>query len=394
MLSFQDAVEIVSSLAHSFGTETIHLDDVLGRVLAENISADRDYPPFNRCSMDGYAIRVDDFNKGTRSFEIAEVIYAGQVSQITLHQNQCYKIMTGAAVPLSANAVIRREDTFETDGKVEINAEECSIFQNIATRGQDIKENTPIVKTNKLCTAPIISLLATLGKEYVIVNKLPTIAVFTTGDEVIAVGKPVSEVQIRNSNGHLLKALLKERGLNPKLYKHVADNKEELKKAFAEALDYDIIITCGGVSAGDADFLPEVFDELSIKKEFHKTAIKPGKPIWVGKMPNGGTVFALPGNPFSTLVTFHLFVDLFLKLSTGISQTSCQKSFHGVRNKLTNLDEFFPVNINEEDNSLEPVQINGSGDIRLGLNADAIAHHPAEIATIKWGSKLSYYLLK
>ncbi|MDB5014910.1 MAG: molybdopterin molybdenumtransferase MoeA [Daejeonella sp.] len=394
MISFQDAVKIVSSLAHSFGTEAIHLDDAAGRVLAENVSADRDYPPFNRCSMDGYAIRVEDFDEGARIFEISETIFAGQISKIPLQKNQCYKIMTGAAVPLSANAVIRREDTFESAGKVEIKAETCLIFQNIALKGQDITENTPILKMGDRCTAPIISLLATLGKEYVIVNKLPTIAVFTTGDEVIEVGKPVSEVQIRNSNGHLLQALLKERGLNQKLYKHVADNKEDLKKAFTEALDYDLIITSGGVSAGDADFLPEVFDELNIKKEFHKTAIKPGKPIWVGKMPNGGTVFALPGNPFSTLVTFHLFVDLFLKSSAGLSQQNHQKSFHGVRNKLTNLDEFFPVNINEEDNSLEPVQINGSGDIRLGLNADAIAHHPAEIATIKWGSKLSYYLLK
>jgi len=394
MLSFQDAIETVRSLAQSFGTESIHIEDALGRILAENISADRDYPPFNRCSMDGYAIRIQDFDAGTRFFKVLETIYAGQKSKTTLVKNQCYKIMTGAAVPLSANAVIRREDCLESAGKVEIKAESCLISQNIATKGQDIRENTPILKIGDECTPPAISLLATLGKEYVIINKLPTIAVFTTGDEVVEVGKPVSEVQIRNSNGHLLKALLKERNISPKLYKHVADNKEDLKKAFTEALNYDVIITSGGVSAGDADFLPEVFEELNIKQVFHKTAIKPGKPIWVGKMPNGGTVFALPGNPFSTLVTFRLFVDMFLKLSSGISPVTNQKSFHGVRSKLTNLDEFFPVNINEENNCLEPIAINGSGDIRLGLNADAIAHHPAETLTIELGTKISYYLLK
>ena len=267
-------------------------------------------------------------------------------------------------------------------------------FSNVATKGQDIKENTPILKIGDKCTPPVISLLATLGKEYVIVNKLPTIAVFTTGDEIVEVGKSVSEVQIRNSNVHLLKALLKERNISPKLYKHVADNKEDLKKVFTEACDYDVIITSGGVSAGDADFLPEVFEELNIKRVFHKTAIKPGKPIWVGKMPNGGTVFALPGNPFSTLVTFRLFVDLFLKLSNGITPITYQRSFHGLRNKMTTLDEFFPVNINEENNSLEPIPINGSGDIRLGLHADAIAHHPEDIATLQWGTKISYYNLK
>lgn len=394
MLSFQDAIDTIRSLAHSFGTESVHLDDALGKVLAENISADRDYPPFNRCSMDGYAIRIEDFDKGTRNFEVSETIYAGQISKTTLQKNQCYKIMTGAAVPLSANAVIRREDCQEFNGKVKIEVESCLIFQNIAIKGQDIKENTPILKIGDICTAPIISLLATLGKEYVIVNKLPTVAIFTTGDEVIAVGKPVSEVQIRNSNGYLIKALLKDKGISPGLYKHVADNKEDLKTAFAEALDFDVIITSGGVSAGDADFLPEVFEELNIKKEFHKTAIKPGKPIWIGKMPNGGTVFALPGNPFSTLVTFRLFVDLFLKLCNGIMPIPNQKVFHGVRTKATNLDEFFPVNINEENNSLEPIQINGSGDIRLGLNADAIAHHPAELVTIEWGTQLIYYKLK
>jgi molybdopterin molybdotransferase len=394
MLSFQNAIDTVRSLASSFGTESVHIDDALGRILAENISADRDYPPFNRCSMDGYAIRKEDFDAGTRNFEVVETIYAGQTSKTTLQKNQCYKIMTGAAVPLSANAVIRREDCLESAGKVEIQAEICLTSQNIATKGQDIKESTPVLSIGDICSTPIVSLLATLGKEYVIVNKQPKIAVFTTGDEVVEVGKPVSEVQIRNSNGHLLKALLKERNISPKLYKHVADNKEDFKKAFTEALYYDVIITSGGVSAGDADFLPEVFEELNIKKVFHKTAIKPGKPIWVGKMQNGGTVFALPGNPFSTLVTFRLFVDLFLKLSSGISPITNQKSFHGVRSKLTNLDEFFPVNINEENNCLEPIAINGSGDIRLGLNADAIAHHPAETLTIESGTKLSYYRLK
>ena len=394
MLSFQDAIDTVRSLAHSFGTESVHLDDALGRVLAENISADRDYPPFNRCSMDGYAIRIEDFDAGTRIFKVSETIYAGQISETILQKNQCYKIMTGAAVPFSANAVIRREDCVELAGKVEIQVESCLVSQNIATKGQDIKESTPILRIGDECTAPIISLLATLGKEYVIVNKLPTIAVFTTGDEVVEVGKPVSEVQIRNSNGHLLKALLKERGISPKLYRHIADNKEDLKSAFTEALNYDVTITSGGVSAGDADFLPEVFEELNIEKVFHKAAIKPGKPIWVGKMPNGGTVFALPGNPFSTLVTFRLFVDLFLKLCNGITQITNRKVFHGVRIKATNLDEFFPVNINEENNSLEPVQINGSGDIRLGLNADALAHHPAELATIACETELTYYLMK
>lgn len=394
MITYLDAQFQINSFAHSFGTETVDLDDAFGRILAMPIIADRDYPPFNRCTMDGYAIRLEDFELGIREFEIIEIIYAGQESKLDLSQAQCYKIMTGSAVPLSANAVIPREDTNEKNQQVLLNISNCNIFQNIAQQGQDIKAGSNILNPPHICSATVISLLASLGQQGVRVEKLPNVALFTTGNEVMPVNFQVSKVQIRNSNRHLLKALLLQQGIKPILCDHIPDDKEQLVQAFKKALTCDIIVISGGVSAGDTDFVPEVLESLGVKKLFHKVAIKPGKPIWCGQMPNKGMVFALPGNPFSCMVTFKLFIESFLQASFGMSlPATLQLPFNDTRSKKSNLDEFFPVRINEDQTMLESVAINGSGDIRLGLHANALAHHPAKIPDLTYGMAVNYYKL-
>ena len=394
MITYKEAQSQINSLAKSFGTETIELDDALGRVLAVPINADRDYPPFNRCAMDGYAIRLKDFDAGLREFEIIEIIYAGQTFEKGLSAGECYKIMTGAAVPLSSDAVIRKEDVEEKNKKVLVGDIRCSFFQNIAKQGQDILQGVNIINPPYYCDAKTISLLASLGKQRVIVERLPKIAVFTTGNEVMPVDYPVSAVQIRNSNSYLIKSLLQQKGIKPIICEHILDEKADLSEAFNKALNFNILIISGGVSAGDADFVPEVLEKLGVQKLFHKVSIKPGKPFWCGQLPNGGLVFALPGNPLSCLVTFSLFIEPFLRVSSGLKpQPIIKLPFNGTKTKNNSLDEFFPVIINEQKGLLEPVQINGSGDIRLGLNANAFGYHPAEIETIKPNSLVEYYRL-
>ncbi|MBL0357355.1 MAG: molybdopterin molybdotransferase MoeA [Chitinophagaceae bacterium] len=386
MTSLQEAQQLVIQQAHSFGEEKVLLDDAVGRVLAEQVIADRDYPPFNRATMDGIAINHTDWVNGIHEFELLEIIYAGNISAKKLGKGQCYKIMTGAAVPLSADTVIRKEDIEENKSRLAIRSNEIKAGQNIAAKGSDIQKRTTIIKTSQLITPGSITTLASLGFASVEVKRLPSVAIITTGDEVVDIDAAVNEVQIRNSNAHLLKALLQQWKIKPSICEHIKDNADILLAAVAKQLHNDIIILSGAVSAGDADFVPEVLIKAGAKKIFHKAAIRPGKPIWFGKFENGATVFALPGNPFSTFVTFKLFLEHFLLACFGLPPA---KIFHipfiGNRIKKTNLDEFFPVVLSGNPTVAEAIPFNTSGDITAVMNAAALAMQPVERPAIKDG---------
>lgn len=394
MISYQEAQSIILSEAKSFGKEIISIDDADGRILAEDIFADRDYPPFNRSAMDGYAVKFEDWEDGLKNFKIQEVIYAGNISSKVLEKGAAFKIMTGAAVPLSANTVIRREDALENEGNVSFNIDSLTEFQNIAKKGEDLEKGAMAIAKHSVCTAALIGTLATFGKSEIKVESLPKVALFTTGNEVKDLNEVLSEVEIRNSNYYMLKSLLKSWKITPSFHKHINDNKTELEITIAQALNVDIIILSGGVSAGDADYVPEVLESLGVKKLFHKVSIKPGKPIWCGKMPGGPMVFALPGNPFSSFVTFKLFIETFLEKS--LSQKTkllYQSTFKGTRNRKTTFDEFFPAKFADLGTKLETTTLNGSGDIRLGIDADVLIVHPKDEDELRDGQLVNYYRL-
>jgi molybdopterin molybdotransferase len=399
MLSFQEAQEIIIKHAQSFGEELVDINDVYGRVLAEAIKADRDYPPFNRASMDGYAIKKSDWDNGLHEFIIAETIYAGNISKHIIKPGECYKIMTGAAVPVHADAVIRREDVSETQNSITVLhpiaiGSELKSFQNIAKQGEDIQKDFLIIERNVKCTAPVIGLLASLGKSKVLVKKLPTVAVITTGDEVVDVADKVDPVQIRNSNAYTIKALLKQWNIIPSSVNHVPDDIGQLLLAITAAKKNDVIILSGGVSAGDADYVPSVLKESGAMEIFHKVAIKPGRPFWFGKFANGAVVFGLPGNPLSCMVTVKLFIELFLSCSFGLDKPQqLSLPFKGTRMKKSSLDEFFPVKISGNPSSIEPIHFNGSGDITALIKADGIARHPNDVAALTPGTIVELYRL-
>jgi len=394
MISYKEAQHIISLEAKSFGTEIIRLNDADDRILAENIFADRDYPPFNRSAMDGYAICFQDWENGWREFEVQETIYAGKTPQKDLKTGAAFKIMTGAAVPLSANCVIRKEEATESNSKVSFQANSLLKFQCIAQKGEDLKKDALAIPAHSICSTTVISTLATLGKSKIKVETLPKVALFTTGNEVRTINDTLSDVEIRNSNFYMLKSMLQAWKIKPSLYKHLSDNKSELTANISKAFKCDIIILSGGVSTGDADHVPEILENLDVKKLFHKVAIKPGKPIWCGKIPEGPMVFALPGNPFSSLVTFKLFIEAFLKKSLGLNDLlSSQSFFKGTKKKKTALDEFFPARFTNSDTQLEETELNGSGDIRLGNNADVLALHPKSSEVLNDLDIVEYYRL-
>jgi molybdopterin molybdotransferase len=393
MVSFQEAQKIVLAQAQSFGTEEIILDVAFGRVLAEPIRADRDYPPFPRATMDGYALKYDDLGRGIRRFRVVETLFAGSEAGEQIGSRECYKIMTGAAVPDAANMVIRREDVEEGEGEIEMkNSEAWQPYLNIARRGEDLRGGELVIDKPRRCDPAVMGLLATLGKTTVTVARGPQTGLITTGNEVVKPGNPVSPVQIRNSNLWMLLGALREEGLGLRRSSHVGDDPEQLRRTLERFLDLDVLILTGGVSAGDADHVPRVLTELGVRPLFHKIAMRPGKPTWCGVLPEGGMVFALPGNPFSCLVNFALLIAPYIHACWGLEQSMPMSlPLREARKKRTPLDEFFPVRMEGTPAMLTQIPLNSSGDIRLGIGANALALHPAGSGDLGAGAEVAFY---
>ncbi|HEV2352976.1 MAG TPA: molybdopterin molybdotransferase MoeA [Puia sp.] len=395
MVSFQEARQLVLAQARSFGTEDRELGDASGRVLAGQVRADRDYPPFPRATMDGYALRFDDLERGIRRFRVVEVLFAGAQPVAPVESGECYKIMTGASVPKEANIVIRREDVQEDGVEVEVGArdpEPWRPFLNIARQGEDLRRGDVVIGKPCRCTAPVMGLLATLGCASVKVARLPRVALVTTGDEVVDPGSPVGAVQIRNSNHYMLQSALLREGITPVGSAHSPDQPDALTATLQDFSGFDVLITTGGVSAGDADHVPQVLERLGVRRLFHKVAMRPGKPGYCGILPGGGIVFGLPGNPFSCLVHFALMIGPYLQACQGLDPASpVGVPISAGRVKRTAFDEFFPVFIGGSPVVAVPVVLNGSGDIRLGREANALARHAADAAELTAGTITECY---
>jgi molybdopterin molybdotransferase len=394
MIDYQTAHRIVLAQAHSFGLEALPLEQAYGRVLAEEIRADRDYPPFNRAMVDGFAVRFSDLEAGIRRFEVVATVYAGDSFQGAIRSGECYKIMTGAAVPDDADLVIRREDVEEMEMTMQIRAGVggWKPVQAIARRGEDLRSGEIVIGRPCRSEPAIMGLLASLGRTVVTVQRLPGVALLTTGNEVVAADAPVSSVQIRNSNRWMLEAALKKMGIGIAAHGHVLDDRDLLKKNLEQILAYDIVILSGGVSAGDADYVPEVLTGLGAQPLFHKIAIRPGKPVWCGRTASGGMIFALPGNPFSCLVNFVLLIRPYIEACWGLPAAEpLGLPLEIPRAKKISLDEFFPVRVHGSPARLTPIAINGSGDIRMGMLANGLALHPAGAGDLPAGAELLCY---
>jgi molybdopterin molybdotransferase len=391
MKTFEEALAIISDSCKPFERETVKLENANGRILAENIYADRDYPPFNRAAMDGYAIMSGDWEKGIRNYSIADTIFTGKAARHTLTSGNCYKIMTGAATPEIADIIIRREDATESEGHVLLHSDAIKPYQNIALQGEDSKTGTLLLTSPLRCTPQLIAVLATVGKATLKVYKLPKTAIVTTGDEVVDPAVSIHPLQIRNSNQYLLRALLEQWKIQPVLCEHVSDDKDKLTAILTRAMKADLVIINGAVSAGDADHVPAVLKELGVETLFHKVSIRPGKPLLVGKTSSGTVVFALPGNPLSCLTTFTIFVEHYLSLCSGFTGRRLQTlPLLATRTKKHLLTEFFPAALNSS-GGLNLLPFNGSGDVTACIQASGLAMQPADSAELRENELTNFY---
>ena len=317
LIKVEDALEIILNSTEDFGIEQVDLGTSLGRVLKDPLRADRDLPPFNRVSMDGIAIQNQAFASGLRKFKVEGIQAAGS-PQLTLNSNEgCLEVMTGGVLPNNADVVIPYEQVSIDNGIAEVEVETVEFMQNVHLKGLDRKENELLVKEDRLISSAEIGVLATVGVPKVRVAKLPRTAIISTGDELVNVDQTPLPHQIRMSNVHSLEALIEPFGIRPDLF-HLTDDPVELKETIESLLtDYDVLMFSGAVSKGKFDYLPQILDELGVKKLFHRVRQRPGKPFWFGKRDNV-TVFAFPGNPVSTCVSCTYYFMPWLRKSLGL----------------------------------------------------------------------------
>ncbi|HYV90204.1 MAG TPA: molybdopterin molybdotransferase MoeA [Chitinophagales bacterium] len=375
------AEQIVLSELRDFGSEKISFTQSLGRVLAEDIFADRDFPPYNRVTMDGIAIRYLAFDKGIKSFNIKATQAAGDVPIEISNDNECVEIMTGAALPFSVDTVIRYEDLEMKNGIATLLVDGITPKQNIHFRGIDKKQNEVVAAANQIITPAIINMAAAIGKNELLVKKLPRVVIISSGDELVEVNETPSPFQVRRSNNYSVQAVLQQYKLNPDMLR-IPDDAAITKQKIGECIGkYDVLIISGAISAGKFDYVPKALEELSVKKLFHKVRQRPGGPFWFGKHENGMLVFALPGNPVSTFMCLHRYFFLWLQSSWGVKQ---EKQFAMLDEDFTftpQLQYFLQVKlrVNEEGRWLAtPVMGNGSGDFANLVDTDSFMELPLE----------------
>jgi len=397
LISVTEAQSLILAEARSFGSEKVTLEKTLGRVLAQDVIADRDYPPFNRATMDGYAVVAEEYS-AAKAYEVSKTILAGDTQRSRALRNSgesAIKIMTGAAVPPPFDAVIRREDAREDSGSVRFNLPIVGPWHSIARQGEDLKAREKIATKGSVMNGVLAGFLASLGIYRPAVAKLPRVAIITTGKEVVPAGKKPKPHEIRNANLFALRALLNDYNIASLRTFHVVDDRKQISRAIAAHLDCDILLLTGGVSAGDSDFVPEVLAEHGVKKIFHKVAMKPGKPLWFG-LRQKTAVFAIPGNPFSCQVVFKVFVAPFLRRSLGMpSAHELRLPLQRERQKKDSLQHYFPVRlvapaVTASFNVLQVMPFNSSGDVRAALFSDGIARHPADAATVDAGALVDF----
>ena len=308
MLSYEQARQIILENITPAGVEQVDLVDAVGRVLVEDVVAPWDMPLWDNSAMDGYAVRTTDCSEIPCKLKVTGYIPAGaRADGIEVRPGCAVKIMTGAPVPSGADAVVPIEETEETSGEEVAIRKTVTERQHVRYRGEDVRIGQTIIAAGTIVRTPEVSMLASLGRARVPVFLRPVVAILSTGDELIEIGRTPGAGEIINSNTLALAAAVREAGGIPRVVGIARDNLESHREKLQEGLKADMLVTSAGVSAGDRDLVRVVLDELGVKQVFWKVGIKPGKPTAFG-VKDGKPVFSLPGNPVSTLITFEEFV--------------------------------------------------------------------------------------
>jgi molybdopterin molybdotransferase len=391
--TFREARNVVVEqvlASRALETEEVVLETAGGRVLAEDVFADRDYPATARSIRDGFAVRAADL---PGRIEIVDEVRAGQMFRGDVWPGQCVEIMTGAPVPRGADAVVMVEHV-ERDGAWISTTRAVKTGEFINPQGSEAKQGQVVVTAGRRLGFADIAMLATVGKTRMRVYKQPRVAILSTGDEVIPVGDTPRSFQVRNSNAHALSAQVRWAGGLPVMLPVAEDEYQHTRWLVEKGLQYDLLLMSGGVSAGKYDLVEQVLADCGSEFFFDRVLIQPGQPLVFGRV-QGKFLFGLPGNPASTMVTFELFgrvaVDLLSGQRESVLNMPLARLTQDFKHK-AGLTRFLPARLSSDGTQVTPVPWAGSSDVPAMARANAFLVAESEREQYKAGDLIQVML--
>lgn len=411
LLSYAEAHAVVASFARELSkvrpaSERIDLVDAQGRVLAEPLLADQDQPPFARSTRDGFACRAAELSAHA-FLGIEGLTHAGEAPPGPLRKSAVWEIMTGAPVPDGADAVVMIEHVERDKNRVRLGADrKIKAGDNIVERGAQAHRGDALIATGVVLGPAQIALAAACGYAKLTVYPRPRVAILTTGDELVSVEDMPGPGQIRNSNAPMLASLVAQAGGEPLVLPRAADTAEALDAALHRALDADLLLISGGVSAGKFDLVEPALARLGAKFHFTGVRIQPGKPLVFGELPRAANpslpFFGLPGNPISSAATFLLFGSQMLKTLAGCSDSqphflAAQLAKDTDRKGKPGLTRFLPAKCEFQTNEKFPqvatVAWHGSGDLPAFARSNCFVVIPEDEATLDAGTMVRILMI-
>ncbi|MDR2215444.1 MAG: molybdopterin molybdotransferase MoeA [Nevskiaceae bacterium] len=383
MLTPAEAAQRIGQHLPVLPVQSLPIGQCVGAILRENIYAERDQPPFDRVSMDGIAVCSAHIATGSRRLRIAGTQAAGDPPLSLPSPDQCIEAMTGAVLPSGCDAVVPVEHIRVEDGFALINDNApVEPRQNVHARGTDRLQGALLLTAGSRLQPPDVAVAAGAGMAHLRVSAEPACMVISTGNELVEPGEPIESWQLRRSNVYALTAALQRRGFTRVVDDHLPDDADVLQQRLAQHLNtHDVLILSGGVSMGRFDLVPAALAACGVRQVFHKVAQRPGKPFWFGVAPRGNVVFALPGNPVSTLVCLARYVIPALDRAMGAqSPQQGEKIALGADIAFKPaLAGFIPVRVQIDDSGqrwAQTVTTNGSGDFAALAGTEGFVELP------------------
>lgn len=396
LISPSEAEALIRTHAAVLPATSLPLTELVGKILRESVVAGRDQPPFDRVTMDGIAFSFAAYERGQRAFRIGGTQAAGAPPLSLSSAEHCIEVMTGAMLPAGCDCVVPVEKVAIADGVAQLTSDATPEMRaNIHARGSDSRRGEELLQPGMRLGPAEVAVLAANGRTHASVSRPPRIVVISTGDELVEPGKPLEPWQIHRSNVYAVMAALQRRGFEQLTLDHLPDDPAILRARLAEHLQKnDVLILSGGVSMGRFDYIPQVLGELHVRVVFHKVAQRPGKPLWFGVGAGGQTVYALPGNPVSTLVCLARYVFSGLETSLGTTPRTVETIAVADRFEVKPaLSLFIPVQVafthTQRHAVLKPTR--GSGDFTSLVGTDGFVELPAGPATLAAGTPVALY---
>ena len=404
MVSVDEALSLVLSHTSPLPPVEVPVVESVGLVLAEDVVSDIDSPPHDKALVDGFAVRVADLTDGPTDLTVLEQVTAGQIPTQSVTPGTATQVMTGVPVPQGADAVVMVEYTLPSgQNRVRIDNHQLIGGANIMPTATSLRRGETVLRAGSVIRPIEVGLMSEVGRTRVLAAPRPRIAILATGNELVTVDQFPQPGNIRNSNGPMLCALAAQDGGEPVELGIATDDQNSLSQLISRGLACDVLVLSGGVSAGVLDLVPQVFAAMGIQEVFHKVQLKPGKPLWFGTHSDsaaGTLVFGLPGNPVSSLVCFELFVRPAIVMLSGKSADGLQRTRASlVRDFVQRSDRptYYPSVLHQGDeptgSSVEPLDWQGSADLRSLTHANCLAFFPPGPRTYATGEPIEVLVL-